>query len=197
MQNYAEPDQFEPAPFDQPTKDRLEQVAVATFGPMLDQWNGKVGEHHTWSMLFPCAQSGASRAVANYHAGCPVHGGPFCTGRHDWYDGCTFASDHHDMLAPPAFVAVVESRDVAGTPSHARAAETVAELLERVRPLLLGLGFHDQLVQPSSAGTIDGEVGARVFIAGDVERLGVQLPAESFAELVRLAVIGHEVDGDR
>lgn len=196
VQNYGEHDQFDPAPFDQATLDGLEHVAVSTFGPAIDSWNGGVGST-TWSLLFPCAQTGASVAVANYHRGCPRHGGPFCTGQADWHDGCTFANDHHALLTPPGFVAAVEGRAPVPQEPRSRSAEVVADVLDRIRPLLVGLGFHDQLVQPSSAGTIDGEVGERVFTAGNVERLGIQLPAESFAELVRLAVIGHEVDGDQ
>jgi hypothetical protein len=32
-------------------------------------------------------------------------------------------------------------------------------------------------------------------VPGDHKRRGIQLPAESFAELVRLAVIGFELEG--
>ena len=191
--------------FDQETKDRLRSMIDARF-KVVDEWNGSIGTQ-TWSI---CVLGGghAAKAVANYFNHCPKPGhSVFCGQRETWswkegYEPteaerekaeCTWWKDGRGKLVEPQWVASVD-RLPAPEPDLASEDERLAELLDAVRPLLVKMDFHAQLVSASSAGEIEGESPKRIFVPGDHRLRGIQLPAESFAELVRLAVIGYELE---
>lgn len=197
VQNYGEHDQWEPDPFDQETLDRLERAVVDRYGRLVDRWNGAVGGK-TVSFMVATDTSGVVDALHRYHEGCPEHNTVFCNGwqNGEYNKGCTYMSDALRREVPPNWVLVSEDREpVPQPPPPSRNAEVVAEMLDKVRPLLVEMGFHQATINASAAGELMGEVGAREFFYEHDERLGIQLPAEAFGELVRLAIIGHEFDG--
>lgn len=169
---------WEPYLIRQEDLDRFREIVVKHFGEIHTEWNG-VG-CSSGSFIVTCGD-GVMEAAANYNA-------PFMP---------DFDPSGVELYVLPGFVRAVETHAEAGGMSLPSSnAEIVAQTLEAVRPLLVEMGFHAALTQPSSAGEIDGESPHREFTPDLDLRLGIQLPAESFAELVRLAAIGYEFDGD-
>lgn len=182
---------FETGPFDQPTMDRIMAEVNKRF-TVLHQWNGKNDKgtfFDTWSVLVK-GGGGAAKPVMEYSKHCPIHYPEQST---CVFNGkCTWRKDAFAKFVQPSWVAAIDTFD---TPSQTVSEdERLAELLDLVRPLLVKMDFHAQLVSASSAGEIEGSSPTRVFVPGNHQRRGIQLPAESFAELVRLAIIGYEMD---
>lgn len=169
---------WEPYLIRQEDFDRFRSILMENFGEIHSEWNG-VGCQSA-SFIVTCGD-GVMDAAANYNA--------------------HFMPDYDpsgvERYVAPNFVWAIETHaEVGGMSLPSSNAEVVAQTLEAVRPLLVEMGFHDALIQPSSAGEIEGEAPNREFSPDLKLRLGIQLPAESFAELVRLATIGYQFDGD-
>lgn len=183
-------------PFTEAECDALAAAAEAAGWEVIDRWNG--APFRTFSLGVRGIGPTLQRAAQRYREGCPVHGSVFCGGwqsNGDDEKACRYFPDGYQALVPVDLVVVErEGPPTVGLPADDDTnLEAVREALARLAPRLADLGVPLQVMAAGRRGRIDGTPGDLEFV--DAQGHGVLFPAEVAEELVRLALVGIEIDG--